>query len=151
MKSRANMRGLRSSAEPVEQTVGADFRDPRRPFGTLRVLCAVAALASAAAAPPPGPAVKQGSGDVSNLALSIQRATLDNGLRVVLNVDKSSPNVAVCVFYDVGSRNEVPGRTGFAHLFEHMMFEGSKHVGKGEHFKLVTARGGTLNGTTSGD
>jgi len=68
-----------------------------------------------------------------------------------MNVDHGSPSVAVCVTYDVGSRNEQPGRSGFAHLFEHMMFQGSAHVAKGEHFKLVTARGGTLNGTTSTD
>jgi predicted Zn-dependent peptidase len=111
--------------------------------------CLLAALlsggtvsASEAAGPPP---------KLGELALAIQRVTLENGLRVVLNVDHSSPNVAVCVVYDVGSRNEVPGRSGFAHLFEHMMFQGSQHVGKGEHFKLITARGGTLNGTTSQD
>jgi predicted Zn-dependent peptidase len=86
-----------------------------------------------------------------SLAVSIQRATLENGLRVVLNVDHSSPNVAVSVTYDVGSRNEEPGKSGFAHLFEHVMFQGSAHVKKGEHFTLITARGGTLNGTTSTD
>ncbi len=89
-----------------------------------------------------------GTGD---LALSIQRVMLENGLRVVLNVDHDAPNVAVCVTYDVGSRNEEPGKSGFAHLFEHMMFQGSGHVAKGEHFKLITARGGTLNGTTGTD
>src|SRR5262245_13574915 len=71
---------------------------------------------------------------LESLALSVQRVTLDNGLRVVLNVDPAAPNVAVCVAYDVGSRNEEAGRTGFAHLFEHMMFQGSAHVAKGEHF-----------------
>jgi zinc protease len=86
-----------------------------------------------------------------NLSLSVQRVTLENGLRVVMNVDHGSPNIAVCVTYDVGSRNEISGRSGFAHLFEHMMFQGSGHVAKGEHFKLITARGGTLNGTTSVD
>jgi predicted Zn-dependent peptidase len=68
-----------------------------------------------------------------------------------MNVDHSSPNVAVCVTYDVGSRNEEVGRAGFAHLFEHMMFQGSGNVEKGQHFTLITARGGTLNGTTSTD
>jgi predicted Zn-dependent peptidase len=72
-------------------------------------------------------------------------------LRVVLNEDHSSPTVAVCVTYDVGSRNEVPGRSGFAHLFEHMMFQGSRNVGKGDHFLYVSSRGGSLNGTTSSD
>jgi predicted Zn-dependent peptidase len=85
------------------------------------------------------------------LNLRLQRITLDNGLRVVLNEDHSAPTVAVCVTYDVGSRNEQPGRSGFAHLFEHMMFQGSRNVAKGQHFTLITERGGTLNGTTSVD
>jgi predicted Zn-dependent peptidase len=88
---------------------------------------------------------------LERLALSIQRVTLDNGLRVVLNRDSSSPTVAVSVTYDVGSRNEGPGQSGFAHLFEHMMFQGSQNVKKGQHFGLITERGGTLNGTTSSD
>jgi len=69
----------------------------------------------------------------------------------VLNPDPTSPTVGVSVTYDVGSRNEEPGRSGFAHLFEHMLFQGSRHVPKGEHFKLISERGGTLNGTTSAD
>ena len=76
---------------------------------------------------------------------------LDNGLRVVLSVDTAAPVVAVAVYYDVGSRNEVRGRTGFAHLFEHMMFQGSANVGKGEHFKYVESNGGYLNGSTHVD
>jgi predicted Zn-dependent peptidase len=88
---------------------------------------------------------------MEQLAMSIQRVTLDNGLRVVMNRDSSSPTVAVSVTYDVGSRNEGPGQSGFAHLFEHMMFQGSQNVKKGQHFGLVTERGGTLNGTTSAD
>jgi predicted Zn-dependent peptidase len=85
------------------------------------------------------------------VALDLHRATLENGLRVVVNVDHTSPTVAIAVVYDVGSRNEEHGRSGFAHLFEHMMFEGSKNVAKGEHFKLVAGRGGELNGTTNPD
>jgi zinc protease len=85
------------------------------------------------------------------LRLPLQRARLENGLRVVMNPDRTSPNVAICVTYDVGSRNETPGRRGFAHLFEHMMFQGSRNVAKGDHFKWISARGGTLNGTTSAD
>lgn len=85
------------------------------------------------------------------LTIPIQRATLENGLRVVMNPDHSSPTVAVAMTYDVGARNEDPGRSGFAHLFEHMMFQGSANVPKGDHFKLITAHGGTLNGTTSSD
>jgi predicted Zn-dependent peptidase len=88
---------------------------------------------------------------VEALSLAVERTTLGNGLRVVLQVDHSAPTVAVAVTYDVGSRNEVPGRSGFAHLFEHMMFQGSSNAPKGAHFKLVSEHGGILNGTTSGD
>ncbi len=85
------------------------------------------------------------------LALTVERLTLANGLRIVLNPDKSAPTAAVCVTYDIGSRNEVVGRSGFAHLFEHMMFQGSRNLPKGGHFTLVSDRGGSLNGTTSSD
>ncbi|HVY09314.1 MAG TPA: pitrilysin family protein [Mycobacteriales bacterium] len=73
---------------------------------------------------------------------------LDNGLRVIISEDRLAPVVAVNIWYDVGSRHEVKGRTGFAHLFEHLMFQGSANVARGEHFALVNAAGGTLNGTT---
>ncbi|HEU4391378.1 MAG TPA: pitrilysin family protein [Blastocatellia bacterium] len=76
---------------------------------------------------------------------------LDNGLRVVLSEDHSAPVVAVVLYYDVGSRNEVKGRTGFAHLFEHMMFQGSKNVGKTQQFAYVENNGGVLNGSTHSD
>jgi predicted Zn-dependent peptidase len=79
----------------------------------------------------------------------IEQFTLPNGLRVVLNEDHSVPVVSVAVYYNTGSRNERQGRTGFAHLFEHMMFQGSENVGKAEHFKYVYNNGGTLNGSTS--
>jgi zinc protease len=77
--------------------------------------------------------------------------TLKNGLRVQLAEDRSSPVVAVNVVYDVGARNERPGLTGFAHLFEHMMFKGSANVGDGEHFYQVFTNGGSMNGTTNAD
>ena len=80
--------------------------------------------------------------------LPIQRRSLPNGLRVVLSPDDRAPIVAVNLWYDVGSKHERAGRTGFAHLFEHMMFQGSEHVAKGEHFALVQAAGGTLNAST---
>jgi predicted Zn-dependent peptidase len=83
--------------------------------------------------------------------LPIVRHTLENGLRVVLSPDRTIPTAGIAVYYDVGSRNEVQGRSGFAHLFEHMMFQGSANVGKGEHFALVMNRGGDMNGTTSAD
>ena len=78
----------------------------------------------------------------------IERHQLANGLRVVLSRDDLAPIVAVNLWYDVGSKHEKPGKTGFAHLFEHMMFQGSEHVAKGEHFALVQAAGGTLNAST---
>jgi zinc protease len=81
----------------------------------------------------------------------VERFTLDNGLRVVLAPDRSVPVVAVSVFYDVGMRNEPEGRTGFAHLFEHLMFQGSANVPKMEHARLVQAAGGTFNGSTHQD
>jgi zinc protease len=109
-----------------------------------------AANAAAAEKPAPKPAPAPPAAPPS-LSLAIQKATLENGLRVVMNVDRTSPTIAVAVTYDVGARNEERGRSGFAHLFEHMMFEGSANVGKGEHFKLVSAHGGNLNGTTSSD
>ncbi len=83
--------------------------------------------------------------------LVVLRQRLDNGLRVVMNVDRTVPTVGLAVYYDVGARNEAKGRSGFAHLFEHMMFQGSANVGKGEHFSLILNRGGDANGTTSGD
>ncbi|MDX6529801.1 MAG: zinc protease [Blastocatellia bacterium] len=76
---------------------------------------------------------------------------LANGLRVITVEDHNAPVVAVNVTYNVGSRNEREGRTGFAHLFEHMMFQGSENVGKSEHFILVYNNGGTMNGTTNED
>ena len=73
---------------------------------------------------------------------------LDNGLFVTLSQDRTAPIVAVNLWYHVGSANERMGRTGFAHLFEHMLFQGSEHVGSNEHFELIQRAGGTLNGST---
>ncbi len=97
-------------------------------------------------APTPPPASKP-----IELKLPIEKVTLDNGLRVVMSVDHTSPTIAVDILYDVGGRNEERGHSGFAHLFEHMMFQGSRNVARGDHFKIVTAHGGQLNGTTSED
>ncbi len=83
--------------------------------------------------------------------LDIEQYTLPNGLRVVLNRDAAVPVAALAVYYDVGSRNEREGRTGFAHLFEHMMFQGSANVKKAEHFQYIMKAGGTMNGTTSSE
>lgn len=79
----------------------------------------------------------------------LQQFTLSNGLRVILCEDHAIPVVSVALYYDVGSRNEKPGRTGFAHLFEHMMFQGSENVPKAAHFQYIFNAGGTMNGTTS--
>jgi len=97
------------------------------------------------------PARPAEDGESPTLALEVIRHTIKNGLRVVLCPDHTVPTVAIAVYYDVGSRNETTKRSGFAHLFEHMMFQGSKNVAKGEHFKLVMNRGGSMNGTTSVD
>jgi len=88
---------------------------------------------------------------VSNVRVDYKEATLKNGLRVITVEDHSAPVIAVSVTYNVGSRNERQGRTGFAHLFEHMMFKGSENVGSGEHFLLVFNNGGNMNGTTNED
>ena len=84
-------------------------------------------------------------------ALAVERFTLANGLRVVLNPDRSAPTVGITVNYDVGFRSEPEGRTGFAHLFEHLMFQGSAHLDKGEADKLIEGNGGIENGSTRAD
>ncbi|WP_072054832.1 M16 family metallopeptidase [Aliivibrio fischeri] len=80
-----------------------------------------------------------------------QKYTLDNGLTVILSPDHSDPLVHVDVTYHVGSAREEIGKSGFAHFFEHMMFQGSENVGDQQHFKIITEAGGTLNGTTNRD
>ena len=82
------------------------------------------------------------------MRIPIETFSLDNGLVVTLSQDNTAPIVAVNLWYHVGSANERTGRTGFAHLFEHMLFQGSEHVGANEHFELVQRAGGTLNGST---
>jgi len=87
----------------------------------------------------------------SSMRLDLKETRLPNGLRVITVEDHSAPVIAIDITYNVGSRDERPGRTGFAHLFEHMMFKGSENVGTGEHFYLVFNNGGTMNGTTNED
>lgn len=82
------------------------------------------------------------------MQLPIVTHTLDNGLRVVISEDHTTPIAAVNLWYHVGSANERLDRTGFAHLFEHMLFQGSEHVDANEHFELIQRAGGTLNGST---
>src|SRR2546428_7689424 len=94
------------------------------------------------------------SGDKSGAGIprvNFKEVKLKNGLRVFLVEDHSAPVISLALTYDVGSRNERQGRTGFAHLFEHMMFQGSENVGKSEHFILIETNGGTMNGTTNED
>lgn len=101
-------------------------------------VCALAVLSAQAQGP-------------RNVRVDFKETTLKNGLRVITVEDHSAPVVAVSITYNVGSRNERQGRTGFAHLFEHMMFKGSENVGSGEHFMLVFNNGGSMNGTTNED
>ena len=95
------------------------------------------------------------AGKSPELRVDYTKETLPNGLNVIYHVDHSTPVAAVLLWYNVGSKMEQPGRTGFAHLFEHMMFQGSKNVAKGQHFALLEAAGGRggadINGTTNWD
>ena len=116
-------------------------RYARRALLAAPLLYGTAAQAQAARSSP--------SIDVPTLPLV--RHTLPNGMTALLTQDRSAPVVAVSVWYHVGSKNEKPGRTGFAHLFEHMMFEGSQNVPSGEHRRLIQALGGSFNGTTNED
>jgi zinc protease len=102
--------------------------------GTLTAIVALPALLSA-----------------TDPKVTFTETRLANGLRVIVAEDHSAPVFSIAVNYDVGSRNERQGRTGFAHLFEHMMFKGSQNVGPGEHFWLVFNNGGNMNGTTNND
>lgn len=83
--------------------------------------------------------------------IEFEEYDLDNGLHVILHQDQSTPIVAVTVTYHVGSKNENPERTGFAHFFEHLMFEGTKNIDRGEYSEIVEKAGGTLNANTSND
>lgn len=83
--------------------------------------------------------------------IEFEEFTLDNGLHVILHEDKTTPIVAVTILYHVGSKNEQPNRTGFAHFFEHLLFEGSQNIERGEFDKYVELNGGTLNANTSQD
>ena len=120
-------------------------------MGKMRA-AAIAALGFALGVGVASSAAQQaGSAGVKVPKLEFRDVKLDNGLRVILVPDHSAPVYGIDVCYNVGARNEHPGRTGFAHLFEHMMFEGSENVGKGEHFIQVFNNGGGMNGTTNED
>lgn len=94
---------------------------------------------------------KEGETSVDKLSIDFEKYELDNGLQVILHQDKSDPIVSLAIQYDVGSNREKTGRTGFAHLFEHMLFQKSENVGEDQFFKIVQDAGGTLNGGTSKD
>jgi zinc protease len=122
---------------------------PRGPARlTLPILLLVGGAVVAA-----GPAPQARTPAASSEAIRIPYETfvLPNGLTTILSVDHSTPTVAVDVWYHVGSKNELPGRTGFAHLFEHIMFTGSGHAPYGTHDKLTEGVGGSNNGTTDND
>jgi predicted Zn-dependent peptidase len=89
--------------------------------------------------------------NAGQIRVDFKDTRLKNGLRVITVEDRSAPVVSLSVTYNVGSRDEQKGRTGFAHFFEHMMFQGSQNVGKSEHFSLVENVGGIINGTTNAD
>ena len=95
--------------------------------------------------------IEEFKGDDGEISIPYAKYRLANGLTVILHEDHSDPLVHVDVTYHVGSNREEVGRSGFAHFFEHMMFQGSANVADEEHFKLVSNAGGTLNGSTSTD
>ena len=109
-----------------------------------------AAPTTVAAVPPP-PAVPATPAVGSGLTVPVDYYKLPNGLKVVLSPDTTAPTAVVAVYYNIGFRIEPRERTGFAHLFEHMMFQGSQNLGKMEFIKLVQANGGVLNGSTRFD
>jgi zinc protease len=106
---------------------------------------------SAAALPAGISLVEEYAGGDEELSVPYSKYRLDNGLTVILHEDHSDPMVHVDVAYHVGSNREEPGRSGFAHFFEHMMFEGSENVAEGAHGKIISNAGGSLNGTTNSD
>src|ERR1700678_2315473 len=120
----------------------------------LRNWLARAGMASIVGLSSLGPALAEGASKVfwkTPLIPVTEDFRLANGLRVFISEDHSVPVAALAIVYDVGARNEVKHRSGFAHLFEHMMFEGSENVAKTEHFKYVEAAGGLLNASTHED
>lgn len=92
-----------------------------------------------------------GQGFAQSVKIDFTEYKLDNGLHVILHRDVTTPIVTVAVMYNVGSKHEQPNRTGFAHFFEHLMFEGTKNIPRGEYAKFVERAGGTLNANTSAD
>ncbi len=120
------------------QSVNPIYRIMKHVFKALLILFLLAAASC-----------QQKAGE--ELSLPFEKYQLDNGLNVILHQDKSDPIVSVAIYYHVGSNREVPGRTGFAHLFEHMMFQQSENVPEDQYFSLIQNAGGTLNGSTNQD
>jgi zinc protease len=140
---------LVSEGQPIGNTNRISMKRFKEISATGLVLALVIASPRLAAQQSAAPAASVGT--AQDARIPIAQSTLRNGLRVVLSEDHAAPTVSLCITYDVGSRNELPGHTGFAHLFEHMMFQGSQNVGKGEHLILVRVNGGDVNGTTNND
>ncbi|MBA2668792.1 MAG: insulinase family protein, partial [Gemmatimonadetes bacterium] len=117
------------------------------------LLLAAATLVSGVALAPPEAAAQrtQPAASPQAMRVPVEYHKLPNGLKVVLSPDRTAPTAVVAVYYHIGFRNEPRDRTGFAHLFEHMMFQGSANLGKLEFIKLVEANGGLLNGSTRFD
>jgi len=122
------------------------FRTRRALWPLLALLLTMSAVGQLAAQRKPKEAAATDS-----INIPFETYKLPNGLNVILSVDRATPTVAVDIWYHVGSKNEVPGRTGFAHLFEHVMFTGSAHVPYGMHDKLTEGVGGSNNGSTNND
>jgi zinc protease len=117
----------------------------------MRKVLLLLALTAAIATMPVAPALSVVEGQTRNFSVPVEYRKLPNGLRVVISENHAAPVVLVEVMYRIGFRIEPRDRTGFAHLFEHMMFQGSEHVGKFEHVRIVNENGGTLNGSTRFD
>src|SRR5664280_686472 len=161
---RGGRRGARDRMPPARATPDASGGAPGRPGAppdASGVARAGGIRSRAPRRPPRGTPPPVQSGDRrphssaiptrSRMTVPTVRYTderLPNGLRLVISEDHLVPVVAVSIWYDVGSKHEQPGKNGFAHLFEHVMFHGSRHVAKAEHIALVQAAGGSMNGTT---
>jgi zinc protease len=138
---------------------------PPRPLCRLALALAAASLGcgaapiAAPAPPPPAPSAAAPAASApalpdvppGRLQIDVAYHKLDNGLKVVLSRDPTAPVATVAVYYNIGFRIEPRDRTGFAHLFEHMMFQGSQNLGKMAFIRLVNANGGVLNGSTRFD
>ena len=132
---------MHRAAQPTSNTTAR-----MRPLPLALAACVALLFAPALAARQAQPTPAQG-----RLQVPVEYYKLPNGLKVVLSRDTTTPTVAVAVYYKIGFRNEPKDRTGFAHLFEHMMFQGSANLGKMQFIRLVESNGGLLNGSTRFD